>query len=86
MPAAGSLGSASQSRVRVLTPAAFVEAVAAEYGETSLTVHGVAPSTILYGPEDGHDGVQASTLVDCCLLLASEAGEALNGETIESFT
>jgi len=64
----------------------LVEAVAEEFADSNLTAHAVAPSTIVFDDDDANNGVHVSTIVDCCLLLASDAGEPLNGETIEAFS
>ena len=64
----------------------LVEAVAAEYADTGLNVHAVAPSMILFGGE-GEDakGVSAEDLVEHFLHLCSPAGASLSGATIHAF-
>lgn len=64
----------------------LVEAVAAEYADSGLHVHAVAPSMILFGG-GGEDakGVSAEDLVEHFLHLCSPAGASLNGATIHAF-
>ncbi len=63
----------------------LVEAAAAEMKGTGITAHAIAPSTILYGDEGRQNGVLAERLVDLCLYLCSEAGDALNGATLRAY-
>lgn len=61
-----------------------VEAIAAEFADTDLSAHAIAPSMILFEGDEG-DGVAAEDLVSHCLYLASEAGPSLNGATLHAF-
>lgn len=63
----------------------LVEAVAAEYAGQGITAHAIAPSTILFGDEEGQKGVRAEDLIDLCLYLCSRAADALNGKTIRAY-
>ena len=61
----------------------LIESIAAELGETGITAHALAPSTIVYG-EDGK-GVRAEDLVDHCKYLVSDVGASLNGGVLSAF-
>jgi NAD(P)-dependent dehydrogenase (short-subunit alcohol dehydrogenase family) len=63
----------------------LVESVAAEFSDTGITAHAVAPSTILYDPSPGDTGVRADTIVETCLYLCSPAGAAFNGMTLRAY-
>ena len=64
----------------------LVEAVAAEYADSGLRAHAVAPSMILFGGEgEDAEGVSAEDLVEHFLHLCSPAGASLSGATIHAF-
>lgn len=63
----------------------LVEAVAAEFRDTGITAHAIAPSTILYDEAGAERGVPARELVDLCRYLASPAGAALSGTTLRAY-
>lgn len=63
----------------------MVEAISAEYADSDLHAHALAPSTILFGGENQQDGVRVEDLVSHCLYLCSPAGSSLNGATIHAY-
>jgi 3-oxoacyl-[acyl-carrier protein] reductase len=63
----------------------LVEAVAAETRGTGITVHAIAPSTILFEPNSGEAGVDAEHLLDLCHFLCLPAAAGVSGTLIRAF-
>lgn len=62
----------------------LVESAALELGTRRIAAHAIAPSLILYDDEEA-DGVRADDLVELCLQLLTDTGEALNGSTLRAY-
>ena len=63
----------------------LVEAVAAEYEETGITAHAIAPSLILFDEAADQKGVPVSDLIDLAVYLCGPAGASLNGATLRAY-
>lgn len=62
----------------------LVEAVAAEY-DGRITAAAIAPSTILFGGEEGAAGVSVEAVADLCVYLCGDGGLVHNGTVLRAY-
>lgn len=63
----------------------LAESIAAEYQDSGITAHAIAPSTLLFDGDEKGPGVFAKDVASLCVYLSGPAGHALNGATLRAY-